>query len=538
MKRKITVFIFFSLLLIVNLALGGEIKDTESATHGTDASSHSIVDTYTFPGFKVIQFTLPVLSIYSYMLISDGEALMVDPVRDVFFYLETAKKEGVTIKGVYLTHSHADFIAGHSELVKALNCPIYQSHKSGAQYPFNAVDENSNLKLGQATLKFMDTPGHTPDGMCCAVYSKDQPETPKLLFTGDVLFVGSVGRPDLMEGTLSAAWLAGAMFDSWTKKLAKLNDSVMVFPAHGAGSLCGAHLSDEPNSTIGKERTSNPYLKYTKRSEFIAAVLEGLPDAPQYFKHNALTNRQGPPLVDWTAPLPSELQPSSGLTDPEKYYVVDIRDSKPYAEGHIPRSVNIAARGRLETWIGTIVPWDAKTVLVGNNEQIKEGIFRLHRIGYKPEVMTMESWVKAKLPITVNAPIAPRELYDLMEKGQAPIIVDVRLPSEWMGLRIGTVINLPLNKLAALSSLLDPQEPLVTVCNSAYRSSMAVGILERKGFTKARSLEGGSEAWIKDGLPVIEPTKPSTSSGEKSTQPESATAAPKNPAPKPPDAGC
>jgi hydroxyacylglutathione hydrolase len=538
MNQKHSAFVCFILLLAANIAFSGAIKDSESESHDYRASSHSIVDTYTFPGFKVIQFTLPVLSIYSYMLVSDGEALMVDPVRDISFYLDTAKKEGATIKGVYLTHSHADFIAGHSELVKAVNCPIYQSHKSGAEYPFKAVDENSSLQFGQATLKFMDTPGHTPDGMCCAVYSKDQPETPQCLLTGDVLFVGSVGRPDLMGGTVSAAWLAGAMFDSWTNKLSKLPDSVMVLPAHGAGSLCGAHLSDDPKSTIGKERTSNPYLQYTKRSEFIAAVLEGLPDAPQYFKHNALINRQGPPLVDWTAPVPAELKPSTDITDPQKYYLVDIRDAKPYADGHIPNSVNIAARGRLETWVGTIVPWDAKTVLVGNDEQLKEGIFRLNRIGYKPEVITMESWEKSKLPIVVNAPISPRELHDLMEKGQAPIIVDVRLPSEWMGLRIGTVINLPLNKLATLSSLLDPQEPAVAVCNSAYRSSMAVGILERKGFTKARSLDGGSEAWINEGLPVIEPAKPAAPAVEKTTQPESVPAAPKSPAPKPPDAGC
>lgn len=492
---------------ISQIASGTEIKDTESATHESDSSTYRIVDEYSFPGFKVIQFTLPVLSVYSYLLISDGEALLVDPVRDISFYLETAKKEGAAIKGVYLTHSHADFIAGHTEMKKALNVTIYQSHKSGAKYPIAAADEKSSVKIGNAILKFMDTPGHTPDGQCCAVFSTEDPENPKLLFTGDVLFVGSVGRPDLMEGTVSAAWLASAMYDSWTKKLSKLPDSVMIFPAHGKGSLCGAHLSAEPKSTIGHEKASNPYLKAEGKGEFIALVLQGLPEAPQYFQHNAKMNREGPPPVAWDAPIPKEIKASSELTKPDKYYLVDLRDAGTYAEGHIPNSVNIAARGRLETWVGTMVPWGSELVLAGDMDLLKEALHRLHRVGYKADIITLESWKNAKLSVKTANPIAPRGLYDLMQKREAPLIVDVRLPAEWMALRIGTVLNLPLSHLAELSSKLDPEEPVVVVCNSAYRSSMAAGILERKGFQKARNLEGGSQAWIEAGLPVHEGEK-------------------------------
>jgi glyoxylase-like metal-dependent hydrolase (beta-lactamase superfamily II) len=230
--KKLFLFVLCLSLMITQKTVAAEIKDSESATHESDSSTYKIVDTYFFPGFKVIQFTLPVLSVYSYLLVSDGEALLVDPVRDISFFLETAKKEGARIKGVYLSHSHADFVAGHTEIKKAMNVPIYQSHKSGAKYPIEAVDEKSIVKLGKATLKFIDTPGHTPDGQCCAVYTQDDSSTPKLLFTGDVLFVGSVGRPDLMEGTVPAAWLASATYDSWTDKLSKLSDSVMIFPAH------------------------------------------------------------------------------------------------------------------------------------------------------------------------------------------------------------------------------------------------------------------------------------------------------------------
>ncbi len=488
------------------------IKDSESATHSADASQHRIVDTYQFQGFKVIQFELPVLSVYSYMLVSEREAFVVDPVRDIFIYLETAKKEQAEIKGIYLTHSHADFIAGHTELMKAAYCPIYQSKKSGARYQINPLEEGSTVTVGNAVIKFIETPGHTPDGMCALVFSKAKADIAELMFTGDVLFVGSVGRPDLIGGDTSAAWLASAMFDSWTEKISKLPDSVKVFPAHGAGSLCGAHLSDDPNSTVGKERASNPYLKYSKRSEFITALLEGLPEAPQYFRHNAQMNKQGPPPVDWDAAMPAEISPNKELTDPEKYYVVDLRDAKEYAEGHIPNSINIAARGRLETWVGIMIPWEARLVLCGTEKELKEALFRLHRVGYAGDILRLENWKNAGLPVTVSSPVSPRELYELMQKGQAPVIVDVRLPSEWMGLRIShTILNFPLNHLAELSSQLDPSEPVVTVCNSAYRSSMAVGVLERKGFRQVRNLEGGSEAWITAGLPVFEAAKPGAS---------------------------
>lgn len=491
-------------------AVGATITDSESATHDMDAGRSGIVDTYTFPGFKVIQFELPVLSVYSYLLISGDEALMIDPVRDVDLYLQTARKENVRIKGIYLSHSHADFVAGHMELKSKIDGPIYQSHLSGVKYDIVPVDEKTDVKLGTARLKFMDTPGHTPDGMCLAVYGPGSTAVPELIFSGDVLFVGSVGRPDLMGGTVSAAWLAEAMYTSWTEKLSRLDDRVKVFPAHGAGSLCGAHLSSDPYTTIGRERTSNPYLKHTSKSEFVTALLEGLPEAPQYFKYNAAMNKRGPDPAHWNAPLSHELPATDALTDMDKYYVVDLRSADAFAQGHIPNSVNIAARGRLETWIGIMVPWKSRLVLTGSPAEIAEALNRIQRVGYQAEYITMASWQKAGLALNTSSPIAPRELYSRMQAGKAPIIVDVRLPSEWIAMRISTtILNFPLNHLAELSVQLNPEEPVVVVCNSAYRSSMAVGILERRGFRAARSMEGGSEAWINAGLPIYEAAKSS-----------------------------
>ncbi len=493
-----------SVMLVASAVRGAEIKDAESATHGDEAAQYQVVETYKYPGFDVVQYDLATLSHFSYLLASEGEALVVDPGRDIGTYLKTAEDRAVKITAVWLSHSHADFVAGQIELAHALKVPVYISQKAGAEYEHIGLKEGDTLKVGGTVVTFLETPGHTPDSMCGLVSSAAQPEKPITMFTGDTLFVGSVGRPDLLGKGMSASRLASMMFDTWTNKLSKLSDDVVIMPAHGAGSLCGAHLSDEPVSTIGQQRSSNAYLQYKTRGEFVAAVLEGLPEAPQYFAHNAAMNRQGPELVDWSPKAIAEIAPSAELTDPNKYYVVDIREAGDYAAGHVPNSVNIGLRGRFETWTGIMVPWDSKLVVVGNPEALPEAIHRLHRVGYKAQVMAYDAWTKAGLPIVKTATIPPKELHAAMQQEESPLVVDVRQPSEWEELRIGTVVNLPLNHLAEQSVKLDREAPVVAVCNSAYRSSLAIGVLEREGFGNVRSLAGGGEAWMEAGLPVIE----------------------------------
>jgi hydroxyacylglutathione hydrolase len=507
-KLRLAMVIGLALMLVsvCQSTAGTAIKDTESASHGDEAASYQVVKTYEYPGYRLVQFNLGVLSHYSYMLISGGQALVVDPGRDVFAYLDLAKKEKLKIKGVFLTHNHADFVAGHLELAKAVGCPIYASAKSGDQFPHQSLKEGSRIEVGEALVKILETPGHTPDGLCGLVAPKKQPDKPNLILTGDVLFIGSVGRPDLMGGTASAASLASQSYDTWTRKLSKLPDNLSIFPAHGAGSLCGAHLSDEPTSTLGAQKIANPYVKHHTRGAYIAAVLDGLPEAPQYFKHNAALNKKGPELIAWEA-TPVQARPDQALTDPSRFYVVDIRDAREYAGGHIPNSVNIAVRGRLETWVGIMVPWGGNLVLCGDPKDLKEAVHRLHRVGYRAEAITPEAWKKAGLPLAKNDMISPRELYGQMQTPESPVVVDVRLPTEWMGLRIGTVVNLPLTHLAELApTKLDPEQRVVAVCNSAFRSSLAVGILERLNFKKVASLDGGSEAWIAAGLPTFGPS--------------------------------
>lgn len=483
------------------------LADAESKTHGYDAATHRIVDTYRFDTFVVVQVDLPVLSHYSYILVSRDEALIVDPDRDIQFYLDYVSQNSLTIKGVYLTHSHADFVAGHLEIVKLVQCPIYQSASSGVNYPTQPIGDGSTFSIGAALVKVFATPAHTPDGTCALVCENEADRTGKVLFSGDTLFVGSVGRPDLLEGQVTAASLASMGFDTWQNKLSKLADSVLLLPAHGAGSLCGAHLSDNPSSTIGAERAGNPYLTLKNRNDYVTAILRELPEAPAYFRHNAATNRTGPPLVDWRASLPTEMKPDLTMMDVAQFMVVDIRDALAYAQEHISGSINIALRGRFETWVGTMVPWqmqvDGQFVIIGSPTELAEAIHRLHRIGYTAKVLSFASWRSAKLPTKKVELIEPTDLHARMNAGTAPIIVDVRLPSEWMGVRIGEVVNMPLNRLSEMAAKLDPREPVVTVCNSAYRSTLAIGILERQGFQQVTSLAGGSEAWINSRLPVI-----------------------------------
>jgi rhodanese-related sulfurtransferase len=215
-------------------------------------------------------------------------------------------------------------------------------------------------------------------------------------------------------------------------------------------------------------------------------------------------NRAGPKPVNWSLENLPAVTPVAELADPTKYFVVDVRDAQEYAAGHIPNSVNIAVRGRFETWTGIMVPWDANTVLTGSIEEIKETLFRLHRVGYEPKCVVFDTWKQAGLPLTKNQMITPQQLHAKLKTSESPLVVDVRLPSEWMALRIGTVINMPLNELSQRANKLDKRQRVVAVCNSAYRSSLAVGILERQGFEQVSSMAGGGQAWIDAGLPVLE----------------------------------
>lgn len=256
---------FYLLRSAVSLWAAGstQIKDSESASHGAEDAFHQIVETHRFPGFEIVQFTLPVLSHYSYLLVSSAEGVLVDPDRDIDAYLDYAKKNNLSIKGVFLTHSHADFVAGHLETVRALKVPIYRNTASGAQYAIEPLEEGSTFRVGKAVATAIETPGHTPDGMCGLVSAEGETE-PRTVFTGDTLFVGSIGRPDLLEGTMTAATLASISFDTWHNKLSRLPDTAVVLPAHGP-VRCAARTcrTTPPRPSVAKGR---PILTFGGRA--------------------------------------------------------------------------------------------------------------------------------------------------------------------------------------------------------------------------------------------------------------------------------
>lgn len=488
----------------------GMAGDAEAASHGDEAAFPQLVAETEIKAddFVFRQYNLGVLSHYSYLIGSGGEAMIVDPARDIGKYLEDAKALNLKITRVYMTHSHADFVAGHAELAKACGAKIIANEATQAGYPHKPVKDGDTIAFGNVRGVVVTTPGHTPDGTCLYVHHPASAPDPDFVLTGDTLFIGSVGRPDLMGEGMTAAALARMGFDSWNQKLSKLPDATKIFPAHGAGSLCGAHLSDKPVSTIGEQRLENPYIQHKDLNAYVMAVIDGLPEAPQYFKHNAKMNHDGPPLVDWDKVVPPALAPAEvDALAKGGAWIIDARDAAPFSAGHPAGAINIGIRGRFETWTGIMIPWGAKFVLVGSDEDVLESAFRLKRIGYDAPAGFLkggaETWAQASLPVNTIKLVKPADLHRQMQDGTAPIIVDVRLPAEWMGLRIGNVLNIPLNALFTESKRLAKDLPVLTVCNSAYRSSMGAAVLLKQGFTDVYNMEGGSEAWIEAGLPTF-----------------------------------
>lgn len=482
-------------------------QDAERSTHADDASRPVVSFEADSGGVRVRQYQLGCLSQLTYLIVADGEACVVDPQRDVGHYLADAAKLGAKIKYVALTHTNADFVAGHMDLAAATGAKILISADSGSAFPHEAAKDGDRFPLGRASLRYLATPGHTLDSGAWLLSAPGLPTDPAYAFTGDALFVGSIGRPDLVGGAVTPMVLADKAFDT-VARFKALPDATIVLPAHGAGSLCGAHLSPETTSTIGREKTTNPYFLVKSRASFTAKIVSGLPIAPAYFKHNVALNRAGPPLVARDTAPPAPLDPAAFAARlAAGAYAIDLREAADYARGHVLGAVNVALRGRLDTWIGTVVPFDAELVLIGSPEDAAEAAFRFRRIGFDRVAGFLAggvaAWSAAGREVRTTPAMTPAELSAHLAAGTEPILVDVRTPAEFGELRLGDVANLPLSEPERFKAVLDPARPVVFVCNSAYRSSLAIGLAERAGLRLVSSLEGGLDAWLNAGLPTI-----------------------------------
>ena len=459
-------------------------------------------------GMYFEQFYLVCLSHASYMIGSEGVAAVIDPQRDVEIYLEEARKHGLRIEHVLETHLHADFVSGHSELAARTGARIYLGEKAHAQFPHVPVHDTDEIRFGRCRLQFLETPGHTMESISILVTDLDRSPEPFAVLTGDTLFIGDVGRPDL-SGEMTPQELAGKLYDSLHNKLLKLSDSVEVYPAHGAGSLCGRQMSSERVSTIGKEKASNYALRPASREEFVRLLTSELPERPGYFALDAELNRAGAPPLSELPPL-SALPAGEVLAkQKEGAVVLDTRPADQFAAAHIPGSIFIGLSGQYASWAGTLLGLETDLIVVAENpEQVDESRVRLARVGIERVIGYLADgiagWTRQGLPVVQTPQISVEELHRLLrEDGREIQLLDVRRPPEWEEAHIEQATLKPLHKLTTLLGDLSPDRLTVVHCQSGYRSLIATSLLQRSGFQQVINVTGGFDAWRACHLPCV-----------------------------------
>ena len=452
------------------------------------------------------QFYLGCLAHASYLIGSEGEAAVVDPQRDVDQYIEEAEAQGLRVKYVIETHLHADFVSGHRELAARTGAEIVFGAKAGATFPHRAVKEGDELTVGKVTLRVIETPGHTPEGISVLVSEADAPGAPQKALTGDTLFVGDVGRPDLVGSVgFSAEQMAGMLYDSLRGKLLTLPDETEVYPAHGAGSMCGRNISKETSSTIGEQRRTNYALKEMTREEFVRLMTTDLPEAPAYFSMDARINREGAPALEDLSTPPALSPEEVNKLAQSGALVLDVRPGPEFGNGHVPRSVNIGLGGQFASWVGSLVSPDDRVIIVAEGvEQVSEAVTRMARVGLENVVGYLDggvaAWGGAGLDYATLPQMPVGELRAQMDERREGLqIVDVRRPSEYEAGHIPGAVNVPLAELEKGLGGLDPRKPTAVACAGGYRSSAASSLLERKGFLDLYNVIGGTGAWTNAG---------------------------------------
>jgi glyoxylase-like metal-dependent hydrolase (beta-lactamase superfamily II)/rhodanese-related sulfurtransferase len=451
------------------------------------------------------QFYLGCLAHASYMLASDGEAVVVDPQRDVDIYLQAAEANGVSIRHIFETHLHADFVSGHRELAARTGARIYIGAQAQATFPHIALHDGFELRVGKMRVAALETPGHTAESVCLVITDEEKSAEPWAVLTGDTLFLGDVGRPDLSK-SYSARQLAGMLYDSLHHEILKLADSVLVYPAHGAGSLCGRNMRAERVSTIGTERLTNYALQIKSRDEFVSQLTSHLPARPEYFLQDAEINRTGAlALADLSRlrPLePAELQ----IFLQEGGLVLDVRPGEQFAAGHVPGSVNIALSGQFASWAGALLGLAAEPVLIAESEEeLSEARMRLARVGLENARGFLKggvgAWREEGFPMETQPEIHVETLHERLNSGIQ--ILDVRREPEWEAGHIAGAVWWPLDNFKVAPPEIDRSAPLAVHCKGGYRSMIACSLLRRAGFENVINVTGGFDAWQQAKLPVV-----------------------------------
>jgi hydroxyacylglutathione hydrolase len=454
------------------------------------------------------QFYLTCLSHASYMLGSEGIAAVVDPQRDVGIYIEEAKKNGLSIQHVIETHLHADFVSGHQELAALTGAKVYLGAKAGAKFPHVAVQDGDELIFGQCKLRFLETPGHTVESISVVVTDLEKPQQPMAVLTGDTLFIGDVGRPDL-SGDMTPQQLAGMLYDSLHTKLLRLPDEVLVYPAHGAGSLCGRQMSAERSSTIGQEKLSNYALRPASREEFVKLLTAELPERPGYFALDVEINRSGAPPLQELAPIPAVGTSELLARQEQGAIVLDTRPAREFGAGHIPGSIQIGLAGQYASWAAIVLGLGSEILLVAEDEEkVEESRLRLTRVGIERVTGYLKDgiagWIRDGLPVRQTSQVTVEQLHQLLAEDQNGVqVVDVRRPAELPGGYVPGARNKPLDKLVSLMGDLDRTTPVAVYCKGGYRSAIAASLLERAGFDQVINVTGGFDAWSQCRLPAV-----------------------------------
>jgi rhodanese-related sulfurtransferase/glyoxylase-like metal-dependent hydrolase (beta-lactamase superfamily II) len=459
------------------------------------------------------QYYLSCLSHASYLIADEKSrvAAVVDPQRDIDQYLEDAMAKGLTIKYVNLTHFHADFLAGHIELRERAGAEIVMARRAGAEFSVRYVGDGDRIELGpDVVLEFMETPGHTPEGLSVLVFDNAaDAKTPHAVLTGDTLFVGDVGRPDLLASIgVTADELAEMLFDSIFHKISKLPDSTLVYPAHGAGSMCGKNLGQELHSTIGEQKRFNYAMKPMSMAQFKEIVTADQPEAPDYFVHDAILNRQERPALENTMTQAIKPIPLEKVLEMAKAgaQLLDVREGLDYAGSHLTGSINIALKGKYATWAGSMLNSKDPIIVIGDSDQVEEAVMRLGRIGFDNAAGYLEGGMKS----LENHPelerktrrITAQALADMIAADAKPTSIDVRSEKEYAGGHIDGSLNIPVNHLADRVSKLSKTGTVIVHCEGGYRSAIAAGILMNAGFENVIDLVGGYKAWVASQTPV------------------------------------
>jgi hydroxyacylglutathione hydrolase len=451
------------------------------------------------------QFYLGCLAHASYMLASEGEAVIVDPQRDVDIYLKAAEEHGAKIRHIFETHLHADFVSGHNELAARTGATIYIGGSAGAAFPHVGVHDGFDLRVGKARISVLETPGHTLESVCLVITDEEKSSKPWAVLTGDTLFLGDVGRPDLSK-THTPKQLAGLLYDSLHNKVLKLSGDVVVYPAHGAGSLCGRNMRAERSSTIGTERLTNHALQIESREEFVRQLTENLPVRPEYFLQDAEINRAGATSLSALPALaPISVIELEALLD-DGVIALDVRSGEQFAAGHVPGSINIGLSGQFATWAGTVLGLSARPALIADSpEQLSEAHLRLARVGIEDARGYLKDgiagWKQAGCLLVETPQISVQDLQRRLQAEHSTVL-DVRREPEWQAGHIEEAAWWPLDNFKVAAPEIDRDAPVAVHCKSGYRSMIACSLLQRAGFRNITNVVGGFDAWLLAGLPV------------------------------------